>query len=187
MFTPFTRSQPLYLSIYFNELEKNKAVKKAVNGCECRRSGRDGLAPVDAIYLVARLEEAGATLLALPSCGPTTALRTQQLEVVRDAMEAYGWTGERVRPATPSPQRVSRMDEALSWIALLDTVVERRIVGARALVDPMRDRHVFSWRRLGDLIGADHKTVQSWHSRAIDRLTARVNRKIASAHSPNLT
>ena len=40
----------------------------------------------------------------------------------------------------------------------------RRIVGARSLVHPMTGRHLYSWRRLGTAIGADHKAVQRWHA-----------------------
>ena len=37
------------------------------------------------------MEEAGATLLALPGTGWTTRLRTSSIEIVRTALEAYGW------------------------------------------------------------------------------------------------
>jgi len=92
--------------------------------------------PIDAPFVIARLEEAGATLLALPGTGWTTKLRESSLEIVRTAMENYGWTDKRVRPAIPSAARISRMDEVMGWITLipLDRYVLRRIVGARSLV-----------------------------------------------------
>lgn len=94
--------------------------------------------PVDADYVVRRLEEAGATLLALPGTGWTTRLRTSSLEIVRTALESYGWSEARIRPAVPSADRISRMDEAMGWIGVipLDRYVLRRIVGARSLVQP---------------------------------------------------
>ena len=106
--------------------------------------------PIDVDSVIARLEEAGATLLALPSTGWTTKLRVSSLELVRAAVENSGWTEQRVRPAVPSASRISRMDEALGWITLipLDRYVLRRIVGARSLVSPTTDRHLFPWRRL---------------------------------------
>ena len=58
---------------------------------------------IDADYVVYRLEEAGATLLALPGTGWSTRLRTSSLEIVHTALEAYGWTEARIRP--PSRQR----------------------------------------------------------------------------------
>lgn len=136
----------------------------------------DGL--VDAAYVVGRLEEAGASLLALPGTGWPTKLRSSSLEIVRTAIESYGWSEKQVRPPIPSAARISRMDEALGWISLipLDRYVLRRIVGARSLVSPTTDRHLFPWRRLAAAIGADHKAVQRWHAQGIDLMVAALNR-----------
>ena len=108
-----------------------------------------------------RLEEAGATLLALPGTGWTTKLRDSSLEIVRTAIENYGWAEMRIRPAIPSAARISRMDQAMGWITLipLDRYVLRRIVGARSLVSPNTDRYLFPWRRLATVLGAGHKAV----------------------------
>jgi hypothetical protein len=129
---------------------------------------------IDADYVVYRLEEAGATLLALPGTGWSTRMRTSSLEIVRTALEAYGWTEARIRPAVPSAEKISRMDEAMSWIPLipLDRYVLRRVVGARSLVHPITDRHLFPWRRLGKALGADHKAVQRWHAQGIALIVA---------------
>jgi hypothetical protein len=129
--------------------------------------------------VTARLEEAGATLLALPSTGWTTKLRVSSLELVRAAVENAGWTEQRIRPAIPSAARISRMDEALGWITLipLDRYVLRRIVGARSLVNPTTDRHLFPWRRVAMAIGADHKAVQRWHRQGIAIIVAALNRE----------
>jgi hypothetical protein len=124
---------------------------------------------VDADYVIYRLEEAGATLLALPDTGYSTRLRTSSLEIVRNALEAYGWSEARIRPAVPSAEKITRMDEAMSWIPLipLDRYVLRRVVGARSLVHPITDRHLFPWRRLGKALDADHKAIQRWHAQGI--------------------
>lgn len=124
---------------------------------------------IDADFVVYRLEEAGATLLALPGTGWTTKLRTSSLEIVRTALETYGWSDAEIRPAVPSAEKITRMDEALSWIPLipLDRYVLRRVVGARSLVHPITDRHLFPWRRLGKALGADHKAIQRWHAQGV--------------------
>ena len=134
----------------------------------------DYIETIDAEFVISRLEEAGRTLLALPGTGWSTKLRSTQLEVVRSALESYGWTKRPIRPAVPSARRISRMDEALTWIPLIaqDRYVLRRIVGARALVHPISDRHVFSWRRLAAVVGADHKAVQRWHAQGIALIVA---------------
>ncbi|MGR3717162.1 MAG: DUF6362 family protein [Thermohalobaculum sp.] len=129
---------------------------------------------VDAAFVTYRLEEAGATLLALPQGGFSTRLRVSQVDVIRSAAEAYGWDKGRVRPAAPSASAITRMDEALGWIGLIprERYVLRRIVGARSLVSPVTERHLYSWRRLGEMMGADHKAVQRWHAQGIDLLVA---------------
>jgi hypothetical protein len=136
-------------------------------------------APADAAYVIYRLEEAGATLLALPRSGFSTALRTSRLDVVQRAAEGYVGSASRVRPPVPSASRITRMDEALSWIPLIpkERTVLRRIVGARSLVSPVTERHLYSWRRVGEMVGADHKAVQRWHAQAIDILVAAINVK----------
>ena len=55
----------------------------------------------------------------------------------------------------------------------------RRIVGARSLVHPVTDRHLFPWRRLGGALGADHKAVQRWHAEGIGLIVAALNRAAA--------
>ena len=123
--------------------------------------------------VVARLEEAGATLLALPMRGYSTGLRMGTLEIVRTAAEAYGWDASaRLRPPVPSAARISRMDEAFSWLALIPDAryVLRRIAAARALTHPLTGRHLYPWRRLGAALGADHKAVQRWHREAVGLL-----------------
>lgn len=131
-------------------------------------------AALDAEHVVRRLEEAGATLLTIPGTGYSTKLRTSNLDVVR-AAEAFATdTGDRVRPPIASPQQITRMDEALGWITLIpqDRYVLRRIVGARSLVSPATGRHLYSWRRLGTVLGADHKAVQRWHASGIEMIVA---------------
>jgi hypothetical protein len=134
--------------------------------------------PIDAAFVISRLEEAGATLLALRNTGFTTKLRTSNIEIVRTALEDYGEADPRVRPAIPSSDKITRMDEALGWIGAipLDRYVLRRIVGARSLVHPVTDRHLYPWRRLGVALGAEHKAVKRWHVQAIAMIVAALSR-----------
>jgi hypothetical protein len=109
-------------------------------------------------------------------------MRTTRHDVVQSAIEAYGWTkvDARLRPPTPSSGQITRMDEALDWIPLIpiDKYVLRRIVGARALVSPITDRNLFSWRRLAALLGADHKAIQRWHCQGIDIIVSSLKRSL---------
>jgi hypothetical protein len=129
--------------------------------------------------VLARLEEAGRTLLALPPGGYSTGFRTNVATLVRYMIEAEA--GEpvpsRARPPVPSAAGITRMDEALGWLSLIpqDRRVIRRIVGARALVNPLTDRHLYTWRRLGTVLGADHKAVQRWHAQGVDMIVGALN------------
>lgn len=135
--------------------------------------------PIEADHVIYRLEEAGATLLALPGTGWSTHLRQSSLDIVRTALEAYGWEAARVRPAVPPADKIDRMDEAMTWLQLIpaDRFVLRRVVGARSLVHPITDRHLFAWRRLGKILGADHKAVQRWHASGIAMIVSGLNQK----------
>lgn len=137
--------------------------------------------PTTASAIIARLEEAGRTLLCLPQSGWTTRLRTSRLDIIHAAAEAYGpEPGTRLRPAMPDSAQVTRMDEAFAWLQLIpqDRYVLRRIVGARAMVSPTTDKHLYPWRRLASLLGADHKAVQRWHAEGIS-LIARAGPQLA--------
>ena len=131
--------------------------------------------------LIACLEEAGSTLLSLPTTGFSPALKTSSLPILREAAEAYGWSAAEVRPAMPSASRISRMDTVLSYLALIpqDRYLLRRIIGCRALVHPISGRHLFSWRRLAEVLGADHKAIQRWHAEGI-RIIIFALRRIAA-------
>jgi len=133
-------------------------------------------APATPEFVQAALEEAGLTLLALPHTGPSTRLRQGGLEWVRDAC-AYPPDRTLIRPAVPSAAAIDRMDRVLAWIPRIpaDKFVLRRVVGARCLVSPTTGRYLFTWRRLGAAIGADHKAVQRWHAQGLALITAALN------------
>ena len=124
--------------------------------------------------VVAELESAGATLLALPTTGFSTGIRVGGLDFVRDAVEAYGWGDMPIRPAAPSSNAISRMDIALTWLSLIPpaSLVLRKVVGARSLVHPITGRHLFQWRKIGLMLSTDHKQVQRWHGEGIALIVA---------------
>ena len=138
-----------------------------------------GNAFYDAQLVLARLEEAGRALLTLPPGGYSTGLRMNVTALVRYMIEAKGGEPElsRIRPSAPSAAEITRMDEALGWISFIPRgrSVLRRIVGARALINPLTDRHLYPWRRLGTMLGADHKAVQRWHAQGVDIIVSALN------------
>ena len=144
--------------------------------------------PLDAEGVVIELESAGATLLALRTRRASPAETwSRSPDVVHQAIEAYGYTAETMRPPIPDPRSIDRMDEVLAWISLIPSqqFVLRRIVGARALVSPLTGAHLFTWRRIGRLIGADHRAVKRWHAQGVQIITAALRAK-AVAKAPKL-
>lgn len=139
----------------------------------------DGL-PATAEWVLARLEEAGATLLSMPNTGHSTRLRMGTLRPLPDAEDALHAASGPVRAPVPSAANVDRMDQAFVWVSLIPEAkfVLRRVVHARALVNPLTGKHLFAWRRLAATVGADHKAVQRWHAQGIDIIVAALNRPI---------
>lgn len=66
----------------------------------------------------------------------------------------------------PSSDAIARMDIALSWVPLIDDKRLRVVVNKRLIVNPISGKFRWEWRKLGRLLGIDHKTAQAWHRRA---------------------
>ncbi len=143
---------------------------------------------LDSSALIEALEDAGATLLALPHSGHSTRMRQMRFDIVHTALEAYGWAAERVRAPMPNAAAITAMDAAFALLSLIpeQKFVMRRIVGARALVHPLTRRHLYPWRRLSGVLGADHKSIQRWHGDGIQLIVKALEGKSASdvRHSP---
>ncbi len=126
---------------------------------------------ITADYAIRRIEHAGATLRCLRIRSPSTLLARGRIEIVQEA--GVDMAADRMRLAYPVPSArdVSLMDEALSWIWLIPNQVKRRVVSMRSQFHPYQEKNIISWRRCGELIGADHKTARAWHGQAIGVIT----------------
>ena len=126
--------------------------------------------------IIERLHEAGKTALSLPKgrYGPSQSV-TMNIDVVRAVNESYGWNAIPHR-FMPSPAEISRMEEALGWLELIDNKVVRQIVALRAFIHPITKRNTYSWRRLGIMLGADHKSIMCWHAKGIKKIILALDR-----------
>jgi hypothetical protein len=99
---------------------------------------------------------------------------------------ALGDQSGRIRLPVPGSARIDAMDEAYGWLGLIpqESYVLRRIVGARSLVNPLTDRHLFSWRRLAGMVGCDHRAVPRWHADGIGHIVAALSRRPSGGVSP---
>lgn len=130
--------------------------------------------PFDARYVIACLEEAGRTEIAMRHHGFTPGLRLGGLDYVRDFNESYGWEKEPLKPPVPSAIAISRMDRTLAWISHIpkERVVYRRVVRLRSLIHPISERYVFPWRLLSRKLGIDRDALKRYHGLGIDLIVA---------------
>src|SRR3546814_10818412 len=75
------------------------------------------------------------------------------------------------------------MDAVATWPLHVEDVSKRRIVQSRSLVHPVTGRHLYSWRRLAQVLQVHHETVRAWHGQAIDRIVTVVNQ---AARAPSV-
>ena len=131
-----------------------------------------------AAWVAMRLEEAGATLMAMRHTGFSPRLRVFWPEMVRDSFIDLP-SADLARVSLPGPERISAMDEAFAWVGLIppDRTLLRRLLLLRALVNPVTERHVYSWRRLARHLGADHRAVGRWHGDALDMVVVALRRR----------
>ncbi len=76
----------------------------------------------------------------------------------------------------PNARAVARMEEVLSWLWYLADERKRRLCLARALIHPVSDRHIVSYRKLGKMFGLHHDTMRAWHDRALSELAQALTR-----------
>ncbi len=138
-----------------------------------------------------RLEDAGRTLVALPmprgerpqsvqSHWPETARQAE------DAFFALVGADDQIKQdfsrdhnavrSAPSARAVARMDEVLNWLWYLSDERKRRLCLARALIHPVSDRRLVSYRKLGRIFGLHHDTMRAWHDRALSDLAQALTR-----------
>ena len=77
---------------------RTAASPSLTNSAKAVRNRQNRELPPEYEGLIACLEEAGATMLSLPTTGFSPALKTAALPILRDAAEAYGWSAAEVRP-----------------------------------------------------------------------------------------
>ncbi len=131
-----------------------------------------------AALVAAALEEAGKALLALPPDHefPDT-FRVAWPEIVRAVREGDRAPEGGMPPALPSAQAIAAMEFRLRWaFRYCASVPKRRLVGARMLVNPLSEKHLWSWGRLAGPFRVHRDTVKRWHSTACGEIAAGLNR-----------
>jgi hypothetical protein len=111
------------------------------------------------------LEWAGSKLLSLNLRSPLPqSPHSAWPSFAADASEAYGYTGERLRPGRPTSHEIVLMDQILRLPSLIPDIKQRRIINARALVAPVSNRHIYSWTKIAFMLHTSRPVVQRQHS-----------------------
>ncbi|MCP1271226.1 DUF6362 family protein [Acetobacter cerevisiae] len=121
----------------------------------------------------ARLFEAGITLASLPARGlmPSTRVSAWR-DTLMDMDDLLSITGDEiVRPPIPSAAKISRMDEALNWVAGIPAENHRRVMLLWMMINPISRRHRYSWRQIGDQMRVSHHTAKGWFSAGLSDIT----------------
>lgn len=138
-----------------------------------------------------RLDDAGRTLVALPMPRGERpqSVRSHWPETARQAEDAFFalvGADDQIKQdfsrehnavrASPSARAVARMEEVLNWLWYLSDERKRRLCLARALIHPVSDRRLVSYRKLGRIFGLHHDTMRAWHDRALADLAQALTR-----------
>lgn len=114
------------------------------------------------------IAEAMATLriLAITSRDRPADMRAVYPDVVREAVEAYGW-GDAVVRRLPTAAEIARLDVVLPWLFWLDDPRDRKIVAGVAMG--------LCLRTVGKAAGVSHTTARTWERRAVAAISAHLN------------
>jgi hypothetical protein len=144
---------------------------------------------IDANTVIARLTEATSTVLAMPGGMPRLGVKVCDYGY---STEFFSLDGEAAddkpsarllggvgKPPAPSAASITRADETLKWLSLIpqEKFVLRRIVALRSIVKWTTGKPTYTWRKIGDAVGADHKAIQRWHAQGIKIIVDALNNK----------
>lgn len=130
---------------------------------------------IDADFVIASLEQATATLMAMPSNADRLGVKVCDYGFVADVeRDERGFVvgdvgrGKLLSPA-PSAADITRMDKILPWFSIIpqSRFVLRRIVALRSLTKLHTGKHAYSWGKLAEILKADWRAVKVWHAEGI--------------------
>ncbi|WP_203414639.1 hypothetical protein [Entomobacter blattae] len=84
-------------------------------------------------------------------------------DILQDVCSGLTLDASLIKRPIPPPHAIDCMDEAFSWVQLISAppksshggAVRRRLVLLRSFVNVRSGRHIFSWSRLGRILGAN--------------------------------
>ena len=140
--------------------------------------------------IIRRLEDAGRTLMMLPmpkggmpagdsAAWPGVVQNYWDVIAVRGtnetAVEAK-WRREteekRLNAAGMRAGRkaITRLDEVLEWLLMIERPHHRKAVMARMLVHPVSERPVHSWAQIAETMGTNRRTARHWYDSGVQSI-----------------
>lgn len=145
---------------------------------------------IDAETVISRLEETTATILAMPGGMPRLGVKvcdygynSEWFDEAGDDADISASKGRIIagmaKPPAPTAAAITRADEIVAWLAIIpqNRYVMRKIVAARSILKWTDGKHVFSWSKLSQTIGADVRAVKRWHAQGIQIIVDALNAK----------
>ena len=124
------------------------------------------------------LEWSGSKLLAMNIRSPfPKEPNSAWPEFASDATLAYGYSGERLRPAHPSSFEIELMDKLLALPSFIKDVNARKIVNARAMVAPISNRYLYSWSKIAFMLHTDKRLVRRLHHRGLCEIVSHLQQE----------
>ena len=88
----------------------------------------------------------------------------------QDAKTAYGYTNEKLKPATPTANQIMLMDAIFELPDLIDEIRIRRIVQCRSLVTPVSQRYLHSYSKLAKVFHTSKQRVFVLHHKGLSEI-----------------
>ena len=130
-----------------------------------------------------RLEDAGRTLMMLPMPvdGMPAGERAAWPEVAQEFWDIVGKADKgsieerqhalaQVRNRTQlhaNREAITRLDEVLGWLLMIELSYRRKTVSARMLTHPVSERPVHSWTRIAETMGTNRRTARRWYAEGV--------------------
>ena len=137
---------------------------------------RTDLEPLVADEVRQWLEWAGGILLSMGLSSPVPREpHSAWPTFAQDATLAYGYSGERLRPARPGKYDIDLMDEILALPGLAPDITARRLLHARALVTPIGQRDRYPGAKLAFMCHTSRFRVQRIHAQGLEAVVKRLS------------
>jgi len=122
----------------------------------------------DAQAVDARLRDCADTLRRLRVHGALPAeYGSSWPDMIRDFWDAFGWNDIEIKPAPPTAEAITRMDQTMIWFLFIGRPADRRIAWAKAFR--------LSDRKIARVVGQSRWTVQRRYRRTLSAIVDALN------------